>query len=122
MPCFRCGARQTDPVRGASPWRRGVRADRQVLVCPGCQAGRDWADDLDRCAACGSAALVCRLGEVECRDCGHTRPAVRDEAGPGDLVHSGAERRAVGRRPVGGGGGGPVPRPQTRPGPLNPAR
>lgn len=85
MPCFRCGARQTDPVRGASPWKRGVRADRQVLVCPACQAAHGWADDLDRCSACGSAALVCRLGEVECRDCGYTR-----EADPGDLVHSGA--------------------------------
>ncbi|TYB38384.1 hypothetical protein [Actinomadura chibensis] len=85
MPCFRCGARQTDPVRGASPWKRGVRADRQVLICPGCQAARDWADGLDRCAECGSAALVCRLGEVECRDCGLTRDAV-----PGDLVRSGA--------------------------------
>lgn len=90
MPCFRCGARQTDPVRGASPWRRGVRADRQVLICPGCQAARDWADALDRCAACGSAALVCRLGEVECRDCGHIRDAVRHEPPPGDLVPSGA--------------------------------
>ncbi|MFI0370998.1 hypothetical protein ACH35V_24275 [Actinomadura sp. 1N219] len=85
MPCFRCGARQTDPVRGASPWKRGVRADRQVLICPGCQSVHGTADDLDRCAACGSARLVCRLGEVECRDCGHTREAV-----PADLVHSGA--------------------------------
>ncbi|MFC6884705.1 MULTISPECIES: hypothetical protein [Actinomadura] len=91
MPCFRCGARQTDPSRGASPWRRGVRADRQVLVCPGCQSGRDWAADLDGCAACGSTALVSRLGEIECRDCGHTREAV--PAGPADsagLVRSGA--------------------------------
>ncbi|RSN68174.1 MULTISPECIES: hypothetical protein [Actinomadura] len=85
MPCFSCGARQTDPVRGASPWRRGVRADRQVLVCPGCQSVHGWADGLDRCTACESAALVCRLGEVECRDCGHTREAVRD-----DLVRAGA--------------------------------
>ena len=85
MPCFRCGARQTDPVRGASPWKRGVSADRQVLICPGCQSVRGWADDLDRCSGCDSAALVCRLGEVECRDCGHTRDAV-----PADLVTSGA--------------------------------
>ena len=75
MPCYRCGARQTDPARGASPWKRGVRADRQVLVCPGCQAVHDWTAALDRCAACGSAVLVCRLGEVECRDCGHVREA-----------------------------------------------
>lgn len=85
MPCFRCGARQTDPVSGASPWKRGVRADRQVLICPDCQTAHDWADGLDRCAACGSAAQVCRLGEVECRACGHIR-----DAAPGDLVHSGA--------------------------------
>ncbi|MGW5414893.1 hypothetical protein [Actinomadura geliboluensis] len=99
MPCYRCGARQTDPVRGASPWKRGVKAERQVLVCPSCRAGRDWADDLDRCSACGSAALVCRLGEVECRDCGHTRPAVRDEPGDAGLVRSGAD--------LAGGAGGP---------------
>ncbi|MUN35989.1 hypothetical protein [Actinomadura litoris] len=81
MPCFRCGARQTDPVRGASPWKRGVRADRQVLICPGCQTAHDWAADLDRCAGCGSSALVCRLGEVECRDCGHVRAADRPSGG-----------------------------------------
>jgi hypothetical protein len=94
MPCFRCGARQTDPVRGASPWKRGVRADRQVLICPGCQAAHDGTAPLDRCVACGSVALSCRLGEIECRDCGHTREAVRDEEGgsapAGDLVPSGA--------------------------------
>ena len=101
MPCFRCGARQTDPVRGASPWKRGVRADRQVLVCPGCQADGDGMAALDRCVACGSVALVCRLGEIECRDCGHTREAVRDEedgtspAG-GDLVASGAHQTDTG--------------------------
>ncbi|XRQ13359.1 hypothetical protein ACN3XK_21480 [Actinomadura welshii] len=95
MPCYRCGARQTDPVRGASPWKRGVRADRQVLICPGCQGLRDWSDDLDRCAACDSTALVCRLGEVECRDCGHTREAAPGDV-PGDLVHSGAPPGASG--------------------------
>ncbi|MFC4912684.1 hypothetical protein [Actinomadura gamaensis] len=79
MPCFRCGARQTDPGRGASPWRRGVLADHQVLVCPACQAADGWADALDHCPSCGSAALVCRLGDVECRECGHTREAVREE-------------------------------------------
>ncbi|MCP2335738.1 hypothetical protein [Actinomadura rupiterrae] len=82
MPCFRCGARQTDPARGASPWRRGVLADHQVLVCPACQATDGWADALDRCPSCGSAALVCRLGDVECRECGHTREAVRDDGEP----------------------------------------
>jgi len=47
-----------------------VRGDRQVLICPGCQAAFDWASDLDRCAVCASVHLVRRLGEVECRDCG----------------------------------------------------
>ena len=70
MPCYRCGARQTDPDRGQSPWKRGVRDDTQVLICPACQAGRDWVADLDRCGRCGTAHLVRRLGEVECRDCG----------------------------------------------------
>jgi hypothetical protein len=73
MPCYRCGTRQVDPDRGASPWKRGVRADRQVLICPDCQSGRDWAADLDRCAVCSGMRLVRRLGEVECKDCGHVR-------------------------------------------------
>ena len=72
MPCYRCGARQVDPVRGHSPWRRGVKDDELVLVCPGCQASVDWAADLDKCRRCSSAHLVRRLGEVECRDCGMT--------------------------------------------------
>jgi hypothetical protein len=82
MPCFRCGARQTDPVRGDSPWRRGVLADRQVLVCPTCQGVPDSGAALDGCVDCGSVALVCRLGEVECRDCGHTRAAAPTGAAP----------------------------------------
>ena len=81
MPCYRCGTRQVDPDRGASPWKRGVRADCQVLICPGCQSGRDWAADLDRCAVCSGVRLIRRLGEVECRDCGHVR-APDATAGP----------------------------------------
>ena len=69
VPCYRCAARQTDPVRGASPWRRGVRADEQVLVCPDCQENSLWLDDLDRCPVCGSTALFRRLGATVCRDC-----------------------------------------------------
>jgi len=49
MPCYRCGARQTDPGKGPSPWKRGVIADEQVLVCPDCQQTHDWTADLDRC-------------------------------------------------------------------------
>ncbi|GGP85242.1 hypothetical protein [Streptosporangium pseudovulgare] len=73
MPCFSCGARQTDPVRGVSPWKRGVRRETQVLICPDCQRAHDL--DLDTCATCGSVALICRLGEVECRSCGAVRLA-----------------------------------------------
>jgi len=76
MPCYRCGTRQVDPVRGTSPWQRGVLADRQVLICPGCQDAKDWAAGLDRCAGCASVRLIKRLGEIECRDCG----AVADSA------------------------------------------
>ena len=70
MACYRCGSRQVDPVRGHSPWRRGVRGDQQVLICPTCQGMHDWKADLDQCSRCGSVRLVRRLGEVECRDCG----------------------------------------------------
>jgi hypothetical protein len=82
MPCYRCGARQVDPDRGESPWKRGVRADRQVLVCPACQSSVDWVGELDRCPVCSSVHLVRRLGEVECRDCGH----VREPSGPVSVV------------------------------------
>lgn len=75
MPCYRCGARQVDPVRGASPWKQAVRDDALVLVCPECQDNRDWTADLDRCPRCASTWLTCRLGDVECRSCGWLRPA-----------------------------------------------
>ncbi len=77
MPCYRCGARQVDPDRGQSPWKRGVRGDEQVLVCPACQAAHDWTADLDHCPQCGGSRLVRRLGELECRECGYV-------ADPGD--------------------------------------
>ena len=70
MPCYRCGTRPVDPARGESPWARGVREDRQVLVCPSCQDSADWRGDLDHCPVCASVHLVRRLGEAECRDCG----------------------------------------------------
>jgi hypothetical protein len=87
VPCYRCGARQTDPARGASPWRRGVRAAEQVLVCPDCQRTSNWTADLDRCPACGSTALVRRLGRTVCRDCGGSPDAEPDA----DLATAGAE-------------------------------
>jgi hypothetical protein len=79
MPCYRCGGRQIDPARGASPWKRGVRGDGQVLICPACQEGRDWGADLDRCAHCGSTMLVRILGETRCRVCGSIGSAVAPE-------------------------------------------
>lgn len=95
MPCYRCGTRQVDPERGESPWRRGVRGDRQVLICPGCQAAVDWTADLDRCAVCSSVHLVRRLGEAECRDCGSVgQPVVAatlaGEPGPGGPISPGS--------------------------------
>jgi hypothetical protein len=100
MPCYRCGARQTDPDRGQSPWRRGVRNDCQVLVCPDCQVAHDWVGDLDQCPRCGGVHLVRRLGEVECRDCRTVVPpsGAPDDAGrfstaggaaAGELSHGG---------------------------------
>jgi ribosomal protein L40E len=95
VPCYRCGARQTDPSRGASPWRRGVRGTEQVLVCPQCQARPDWTAELDRCPRCGSTALVRRLGQTVCRDCESTPDAfvgapatdsARPIIEPGDLT------------------------------------
>jgi len=71
MACYRCGTRQVDPVRGHSPWQRGVRGNQQVLICPTCQGIHDWKTDLDQCGRCGSVRLVRRLGEAECRDCGY---------------------------------------------------
>jgi ribosomal protein L40E len=94
MPCYRCGARQVDPVRGHSPWRRGVKGDEQVLVCPACQAAADWTADLDNCRQCGSVHLVRRLGEVECRDCGATIPPAAEGGRP-----AGGAPRAAGRAP-----------------------
>ncbi|HEY7361874.1 MAG TPA: hypothetical protein VH642_13740 [Streptosporangiaceae bacterium] len=72
-----------DPVRGHSPWQRGVRGNEQVLICPTCQGIHDWKTDLDPCGRCGSVRLVRRLGEAECRDCGYvaTPEAVAVPAG-----------------------------------------
>lgn len=103
MPCYRCGARQVDPARGHSPWRRGVRDDQQVLICPDCQAVTNWTADMDKCPQCGGVHLVRRLGEVECRDCGAVVPPAAEPgaetpapalgtlpgAGRGDLGPSG---------------------------------
>lgn len=69
MPCYRCGAREADPGRGARLWVRAVRADIQVLVCPECQQSSTWSDDVDHCPACRGTNLVRRLGQTVCRTC-----------------------------------------------------
>lgn len=86
MPCYRCGVRQTDPSRGESPWRRGVLADRLVLICPECQESTDWTSALDRCARCASTHLIRRLGQVECLDCGAVRDPASTAPPPGASV------------------------------------
>jgi hypothetical protein len=68
-----------------------VRNESQVLVCPDCQRLHDL--DLDSCDTCGSTALICRLGEVECRGCGAVWMAHSDAFGDQDdalVVGSGA--------------------------------
>jgi hypothetical protein len=114
MPCYRCGTRQVDPVRGHSPWKRGVRADEQVLICPACQAEHDWMSDLDRCSGCGSVHLVRRLGEVECRDCGAVTapaPGVVGVAGASPASLSGVGRDTGGAGPAAVGAGPAAPGP-----------
>lgn len=75
VPCYRCGAVQTDPVKGASPWARGVVGREQILVCPGCQAADPaWTESLDRCESCGGTRLAIVMGSVVCRACGHDEP------------------------------------------------
>jgi hypothetical protein len=97
MPCYRCDLRQVDPDRGESPWKRGVRDGRQVLICPDCQGSFDWVAELDHCPVCGGVHLVRRLGEIECRDCG----MVRD---PGDSVSEPMAGSADPVSPAGPGG------------------
>jgi hypothetical protein len=96
MPCYRCGTRQVDPDRGESPWKRGVRGDRQVLICPGCQAAFDWMAEFDRCPVCTGLRLLRRLGEVECRDCGSVgQPAASSAVTSADDGAAGADAGAV---------------------------
>src|SRR5438105_327972 len=101
MPCYHCGARQTDPGKGPSPWKRGVVDDEQVLVCPDCQGSHDWLADLDRCGACGSTMLVRALGQTKCRQCSWTKDVAepRSASGDGTLADdvAAALRRRFGR-------------------------
>lgn len=63
---------QTDPVKGAAPWGRGVVKGELILVCPDCQADGTWIDALTRCSQCGSTRLSVMLGSIVCRECNHT--------------------------------------------------
>ncbi len=98
MPCYRCGARQTDPGRGPSPWKRGVIGDEQVLVCPECQMTHDWVADLDRCGSCGSTMLVRALGETRCRQCSFARQAMPRGERVGDAALADEVAAALRRR------------------------
>lgn len=82
MPCYRCGARQSDPQPGKpSSWKRGVVREHQVLVCPDCLPAA--SGDLDRCGGCDGTQLIRRLDQVECLSCGRTRDASDPNPEPG---------------------------------------
>jgi hypothetical protein len=98
MPCYRCGARQTDPGKGPSPWKRGVIADSQVLVCPDCQARHEWVADLDHCGSCGSTMLVRALGETRCRQCTWVKRSAQATGSGGDGSLSDDVEAALRRR------------------------
>lgn len=70
-----------------------------MLICPECQESRDWADDLDTCAECGSDHLVRRLGEVECRECGAVGEQAVMNSGIADDNGACAENLAGGMMP-----------------------
>jgi len=100
MPCYRCGARQTDPAKGPSPWKRGVRAGEQVLVCPDCQQRHEWVADLESCPLCGSVRLSRVLGQTRCSACGHTweeQPAERARPAPASTELEREVDAAIGR-------------------------
>jgi hypothetical protein len=69
MPCQRCGARQGDPSRGPSAWRRAVSSGEQVLICPTCQQDAGWQAGMDRCPACDGVRLSKTLGVLRCSTC-----------------------------------------------------
>jgi hypothetical protein len=83
MPCQRCGARQGDPSRGPSAWKRAVSAGEQVLVCPLCQQDAGWQSGLDHCPACDGIRLSKTLGVLRCSACGWTGEAAQQ---PGPAV------------------------------------
>jgi hypothetical protein len=79
VPCYRCGGRQADPEPGKpSPWRQGLVAEHQVLLCPDCYPAA--APDLTRCSRCHGVRLIRRLDQVECLDCHEIRDADAEPA------------------------------------------
>jgi hypothetical protein len=92
MPCYRCGARQSDPEHGPSPWKRGVLREHLVLVCPACQQRPGWSGEFQSCARCGSLHLIRRLDQVECLDCCLVREAAPDDVAP--RHHASKDNRA----------------------------
>jgi hypothetical protein len=92
MPCYRCGARQSDPERGPSPWKRRVLREHLVLVCPACQRQPGWSAEFQSCARCGSLHLIRRLDQVECLECRLVREAAPDDVAP--RHHASKDNRA----------------------------
>ncbi len=99
MPCQRCGARQGDPSRGPSPWRRAVSEGVQVLVCPTCQQDTGWRNGLDRCPTCDDIRLSKTLGMLRCSGCGWVgeAAAVPHPSNPADESLADEVRAALGR-------------------------
>ncbi len=82
MACFLCGARQDDPARGPSPWKRGVLGGEQVLVCPDCQRRSGWQADFGHCPECDGVRLSKALGTVRCSACGWSGELPSSPAAP----------------------------------------
>jgi ribosomal protein L37AE/L43A len=96
---LRCGARQDDPARGPSPWKRGVLGGEQVLVCPDCQRQSGWQSGLDHCPECDGIRLSKALGIVRCSACGWSgelpaaaTPPAAGDAGLADDVQAALDR------------------------------
>jgi hypothetical protein len=82
MACHRCGARQADPARGPSLWKRAVSGGEQILICPDCQQDAGWQSDLQRCPACAGVRLSKSLGVLRCSACGWSADSVEATTNP----------------------------------------
>jgi hypothetical protein len=99
MPCQRCGARQGDPSRGPSAWRRAVSSGEQILVCPTCQQDAGWQAGMDRCPDCEGVRLSKTLGVLRCGACGWSgmAPHSPEPLSPADETLADEVREALGR-------------------------